>query len=192
MSRLREYLEAQGKRTTNTPRRGNSSLGKNGLILEGFDELMEKILEMPDKMKAGVLRSIIRKNMLPVAESIKSVTPTRFKGSKGNGKPKQKGPIGKGKWRLPAGNLRRSIGVKTFSKGANVSGYAGINVGQGSSGYSDGWYGAFIVRGTKTMPPNNFIRRGAEIAIPKAQADLETEVAAYIKRNAKKLGLDAR
>ena len=154
--------------------------------LEGWDEFINVVKQMPDKMKATAMRGIILKNMKPIAATIKANTPKRDASSyQGNIKRKKKdGSISTES--LP-GNLQKSIGVKTFGKGTDIAGYAGIQKKK-----NDGWYGFFVERGTKHISKNPFIARSSAQAVPTAMTNLQTDIKDYIVDNAKKLGLDAK
>ena len=154
--------------------------------LEGWDEFINAVKQMPDKMKATAMRGIILKNMKPIAAAIKTNTPKRDLGSyQGNIKRKRKD--GSISTESMPGNLQKSIGVKTFGKGTEISGYAGIQKKK-----NDGWYGFFLERGTKNVAKNPFIARSAAIAVPLATENLSNDISTYIVDNAKKLGLDAK
>jgi HK97 gp10 family phage protein len=152
--------------------------------LEGFDEFLKAVQAMPDQMKTKTMREIIKKNMTPIATSIKNQAPihkdlrtvTRIRKSDGK------------VFKYTAGNLRRSIDVRTFARNGEVTGYAGIN----KKNIADGYYGFFLERGTKTIPKNPFISRAAAVTVPLAAETLQTDVKNYIVKNAKKLGLDAK
>ena len=170
---------------------------KNNVTLDGFDEFLNLIKEMPDKMKIKAMSGIIRKNLKPVAAAIKANTPVRKSTFKGTVIRKRKD--GSVSTKAEVGNLKASIGVKTFrSQSKGVTGYAGINNGKVSEEddnlfrTKDGWYGFFLERGTKKIPKNPFISRAAAMSVPLASESLQTDIKNYIVDNAKKLGLDAK
>lgn len=155
-----------------------------GIRLEGFDSFIKAVEKMPDNMKASVMRGIIKKNMAPIALSIKNQAPVRSQFYT----KKRKDKAGNVRAEYTPGNLRRSIDVRTFGRGTAVTGYAGIQ----KMGIADGYYGFFIERGTKYIPKNPFITRAASITVPIAADNLATDVRNYIVKNAQKLGLDAK
>jgi HK97 gp10 family phage protein len=182
MSRYREYLGQQGYRRTGAKQ-------SKGVELEGFEDWIFKVKSMSDKMKVKVMKDIIKKNMEPIKFAIKANTPIR-KSSHFQGTIKRKRKGGAISSESEVGNLYKSIGIRTFSRGTEVTAYAGIQKGRGEK--FDGWYGFFIERGTKHMAKNPFIARSAAISIPLAEKNLEEDVKGYIVSNAKKLGLDAK
>ena len=166
--------------------------------LEGFEDFLKAVQNMPDKMKAKTMREIIAKNLKPVALSIKNQAPIRKTTYKGQVVRKRKD--GTTSTISLAGNLRNSIGVKTFGK-VEVAGYAGIqngkSIGKDEKGISkgktnDGWYGFFLERGTKYIAKNPFISRAASMTVPLAAENMQTDIKNYIVKNAQKLGLDAK
>ena len=156
----------------------------SGVKLEGWDEFIKAVQAMPDKMKSKAMRGIIAKNMKPIAETIKNNTPVR---TGYQGKIVRKRKDGSISTESMPGNLKKSIGVKTFGRGTEVTGYAGIQKKK-----NDGWYGWFLERGTKNIPRNPFIERSAAIAVPLAAEKLSEDVTNYIIDNGKKLGLDIK
>jgi HK97 gp10 family phage protein len=157
-----------------------------GVRLEGWENFISTVSKLGDSVKTKAMRGIIAKNMKPVAKAIKNNTPTRdINAYQGSIKRKRKdGSISTDS--MP-GNLKKSIGVKTFGKGMEVSGYAGIQKKK-----NDGWYGFFVERGTKHIAKNPFIQQAAASAIPAAAEMLSKDTTDYIIQNAKKLGLDAK
>jgi HK97 gp10 family phage protein len=154
--------------------------------LEGWDQFINSVKALSNDMKPKVIKDIIRKNMLPIAKTIKANTPIR-KADQYQGTIVRKRKDGSTSTESSPGNLKKSIGVKTFGKGENITGYAGIQKRR-----NDGWYGFFIERGTKTMGKNPFIARSSAIATPAAANNLSKDVTDYIVKNARKLGLDAK
>lgn len=157
--------------------------------LVGFDQVLQAVRNLPDKMKVKAMKGIMGKNMKPIAQGIKSVTPKsdlndRIKKNRKGQNLKDK----KGKdIILKSGNLQKSIGTRTFSRGTDVSAYAGIN----KKGRYDGYYGFFIARGTKHISKDDFISRGANPKIATAANNLSSDITDYIVKNARQLGLNA-
>ena len=154
-----------------------------GIKLEGFDDFLKAVQNMPDKMKKKTMVEIMKKNLKPVALAIKNQTPISSKLYHKRTR-KSDGKV----FETTAGNLRRSIDVKGFSSGDNPTAYAGIQ----KKNKADGYYGYFIERGTKNIPKNPFISRAAAMSVPLASEALQTDIKNYIVDNAKKLGLDAK
>ena len=158
--------------------------------LVGFDQVLQAVRNLPDKMKVKAMKGIMGKNMKPIAQGIKSVTPKsdlndRIKKNRKGQNLKDK----KGKdIILKSGNLQKSIGTRTFSRGTDVSAYAGIN----KKGRYDGYYGFFIARGTKHISKDDFISRGANPKIATAANNLSSDITDYIVKNARQLGLKAQ
>ena len=158
----------------------------NRFELQGFDQFIKAVQTMPDRMKSNAMRGIIAKNMKPISEAIKANAPVRNSSSY-QGSIKRKRKDGSISTESMPGNLKKSIGVKTFGKGTEISGYAGIQKKK-----NDGWYGFFIERGTKHIAKDPFIARSAAATIPLATEHLTTDIKDYIVTNAQKLGLDAK
>jgi len=154
----------------------------SAIKLEGFDELLNAVKQLPDKTKKTFIAGIMRKNMKPIAAAIKAIAPVRDR----QGAITRKRKDGTISTQSESGNLQKSIGIKTFTRG-EVTAYAGIQKRK-----NDGWYGFFVERGTKYQSPQNFIQRGASMTVPKAADNLTTDIKDYIVSNAKKLGLDAK
>jgi len=171
MSRFRE---------TATPQRG--------IALEGFDDWIFKVKSMGDKMKAKVMKDIIKKNMQPVVFAIKANTPIR-KSKHYQGTITRKRKNGDISSQAEVGNLYKSIGTRAFGT-TEISVYAGIQKGRGLK--NDGWYGFFLERGTKNIGKRPFIAKAAAISVPIAEANLSEDIKGYIVSNAQKLGLDAK
>lgn len=161
-------------------------MGITAVKLEGWDEFIKTVQQLPDKMKTKAMRGIIAKNMKPVAAAIKSNTPTRDH-SQYQGAIIRKRKDGSTSTSSRPGNLKKSIGVKTFGKGTEVTGYAGIQKKK-----NDGWYGWFVERGTKNIAKNPFIAQAAASSVPLATENLSNDVRDYIVANGKKLGLDIK
>lgn len=171
---------------------------KNNVQLEGFDEIIKHISQMGDQMKTNVIRGIIRQSMKPIAEAIKSNAPIRSAESH-QGIITRKRKDGTASTKSKVGNLRDSIGVRTFAtQSRGITGYAGINNGKVVEAddnlhrEKDGWYGWFVERGTKYQSKNAFISRSAAATVPMATNNLEQEITKYIVKNAQKLGLEAK
>jgi len=153
--------------------------------LQGFDEFLSKVKHLPDKTKGSVMAGIIRKNLQPVSAAIKAAAPIRSTGSKSTRIRKRKD--GSISTMSDVGNLKKSIGIKTFNNRKGVAGYAGIQ----KRGKVDGWYGIFPERGTKYQAAKPFIKPAAAKTVPQAAENLANDTAEYLVKNAKKLGLDA-
>jgi HK97 gp10 family phage protein len=158
----------------------------NKFELQGFDGFIKAVQTMPDKMKSKAMREIIAKNMKPISEAIKANTPVR-KSTSYQGSIKRKRKDGSISTESMPMNLKKSIGVKTFGKGTEINGYAGIQKKK-----NDGWYGFFIERGTRNISKDPFIARAASASVPIAAEHLTTDIKDYIVNNAQKLGLDAK
>lgn len=158
----------------------------SALKIEGFDEFIKAVEQLPDKMKTQHIGGLIKKNMQIIASTIKSNTPV----SKSNKIRKRYRKGGELAAEYSSGNLKRSIGVKIIkTKDGQVSGWAGIQKKRGA----DGYYGFFLERGTKYInPPLRFIEKSAAIAVPISKNNLETDITEYIVKNAQKLGLNAK
>lgn len=162
-------------------------MNTSGIKLEGWDEFLQAVQKLPDNMKKNHIAGLIRKNMKPVAEAIKAKTPERKEGGT-RGVVIRRRKDGSISTASSEGNLKRSIGVKTFGKGNEVTGYAGLQKGANA----DGWYGFFLERGTKYISKRPFIAPAAAISVPAAAENLANDAAEYIVKNAQKLGLDAK
>lgn len=153
--------------------------------LEGFPEFLKLVEQMPDKLKKREMAAIIRRNLKPVADSIREIAPSRKTTNTIKRRSKKSGQV---LAEYSAGNLKRSIGVRIFSRGEDVTGYAGPH----NRKSADGYYGFFLERGTKTISPIRFIERAASVSAPKAKEELLNDINTHIVNSAKRLGLDAR
>lgn len=154
--------------------------------LQGFDNFINAVKQMPDKMKAKTLVDIMKVNLKPVATSIKANAPVRKENQS------QKAIVRKRKdgsisTISEVGNLKKSIGVKGFVGRGEPAAYAGIQKRK-----NDGWYGWFVERGTKYQTKNAFIQRSAAATVPLASENLQEDIRKYIVKNAQKLGLDSK
>ena len=155
--------------------------------LQGFDKFIEQVNKLPDTVKGSVMAGIMRKNLTPVANAIKAKAPVRDKRfSKSTRIRKRKD--GSVSTSSEVGNLKRSIGIKTFNTKKGVTAYAGIQ----KRGKVDGWYGSMVERGTKYQAAQPFIAPAAASTVPSATKSLEQDTTDYIIKNARKLGLDAK
>lgn len=161
-------------------------MNNSGIKLEGFDEFIKTVSKLGDSVKTKAMRGIIAKNMKPIAQAIKVNTPVRSLNSY-QGKITRKRKDGSISTESMPGNLKKSIGVKTFGKGVQVTGYAGIQKRK-----NDGWYGYILERGSRNISRRPFILPAANTAVPMASANLSKDTTDYIIANAKKLGLDAK
>lgn len=163
-----------------------------GIQLEGFEEFLNAVKQMPDKMKKREITGIMKMNLRPVVKAIKTNTPvsgyTHVRKTK-NVYHKRTGELKRASvtHTYESGNLKRSIGVKAFTKGDNPTVFAGIQKGK-----NDGWYGFFVERGTKHIAARNFIAQAAAVSVPTATENLQNDIRNYIVKNAKRLGLDAK
>ena len=169
--------------------------------LVGFDQVLQAVRNLPDKMKVKAMKGIMGKNMKPVAQGIKTAAPTRENGGvysktgqkvyQGKANPrntKSKREGNASAYNTLPGNAKKSIGTKAFSKGTQVSVYAGINKNK----RYDGWYAFFVARGTKHISKDDFISRGANPKIATAANNLSSDITDYIVKNARQLGLNAQ
>lgn len=161
-------------------------MGISAIKLEGWDEFIKAVETLPDKMKKQNIAAMMKKNLQPVKETIKNMTPVRNEKSH-QGKIVRYRKNGSISTESLPGNLKRSIGLRQFTKGEDVSVYAGIQKGR-----NDGWYGYFVERGTRTQKGQHFIEEAATLSMPTAADNLTTDIKDYIINNAKKLGLDAK
>lgn len=153
--------------------------------LEGMDAIYKAINQLPEQMKPKVIKGIMRDNMKPIARAIKDRAPVRDESSY-QGTIYRKRKDGSISTASKVGNLKRSIGVRTFGK-EKISAYAGIQHNK-----NDGWYGFFVERGTKNQPKRPFIAPAAAATVPKAKEDLGNDITNYIVKNGQKLGLDIK
>jgi len=168
--------------------------------LIGFDRIVAAVRQMPDKVKVKAMKGIMSKNMKPIVQGIKAATPSRADGGyytsthqkvhQGKANPRHKRTkyeSNASAYNTLPGNAKKSIGTKAFSKGQLVTTYAGINKRKNV----DGWYAFFVARGTKHISKDDFISRGANPQMNKAANNLEKDIAEYLVKNARKLGLNA-
>lgn len=164
--------------------------------LVGFDQVLQAVRALPDKMKTKAMKAIMVKNQQPLVKGIKAIAPNRGDGGKYGNRNKQLNAANSRKskgvkssaYNTMPGNLQKSIGAKAFGKGTQIDSYAGIQ----KKGKYDGWYGFFVARGTQHISKNDFISRGAAPQMQTAANNLSDDITRYIVSNAQRLGLNAR
>ena len=154
--------------------------------LEGFKEFTEQVKKLGESQKKTVLAAIMRKNLQPVASAIRTLAPVRNERQRVIIRYRKNGSVST---ESSNGNLRRSIGVKSFTGRGTVAAYAGIM----NKKAADGWYGEFVIRGTEHIKRKNpFIQRAANYTLPAANRNLGKDINEYIIKNGQKLGLDIK
>lgn len=152
--------------------------------------LKAALIKLKRSAQASIVGGIVRKNVVPLVRTMKELAPERAPDmfyvksrKKVNTNPAKR--LGK---TYEAGNLKKSIGTRTFTGRGDLAVYVGPNKG---STY-DGWYAMFQELGTKTtgfggpISPNPFIKRSADATMPVIVNNLEKDTAEYIERLAKK------
>ena len=165
--------------------------------LEGFKEFTEQVKKLGESQKKTVLAAIMRKNLKPVANAIRVLAPVRNERERTIVRYRKNGTVST---RSEIGNLKRSIGVRSFTQRSGISAYAGIMNGKGvedeggnKSRKNDGYYGEFVIRGTSHIKRKNpFIQRAANYTLPAANRNLGKDINEYIIKNGQKLGLDIK
>jgi len=159
----------------------------SNVTLEGFPEFLAAVKNMGDSMKKKVMAGIMRKNLETVAGAIRAGAPIR-KSSLYQGKIIRRRKDGSVSTESMPGNLKKSIGVRTFTRREEVAAYAGIQHKKGN----DGWYGFFVERGTREQAKQPFIAQAAAHSVPAATVYLQTDIVNYIAKEGKKLGLNVQ
>jgi hypothetical protein len=167
--------------TTSTGFRGGFS---TTVRVEGIDNVLSKLRQLPDKLTRNILLQAYRKSTKPMIKSIRSKTPrakTALKriDAKGNEQVYQ------------PGNLAKSIG--------NITGkskvYPNILVGAraGVTRKNDGFYAHFVHEGHRTASgsmteKDPFIDKGFQATKVIVARSVEKNLVVIIEKKAKKLG----
>lgn len=154
--------------------------------IEVNSKVLEKNLKRFSRsVSARAIVGIIKLNAKPLVSAIKQGAPERPK----EGKPNKRF----GKVYYP-GNLKRSVGTKSFTRGSDSMGDLSVYVGANKGTVADGWYAKFVELGTQgragrgRITPNPFIARAAQREVPNMKRDLEKDIATYTTKLAKRLG----
>lgn len=139
--------------------------------ITGTDSLDTIFQKLPNQFNRKIMMSIFRKAAAPVNRAIKSNTPVRSsKKPIRSGNKQIKGAATSGiRW---PGNLKASIG-NIAGKGKYPTLYVGPRMG--SKYKNDGWYGKFLINGTKYIKANPFVGKAWESTKGKAEQIVEKD-----------------
>lgn len=177
--------------------------------------LLKKFEQLEQSVKHKELVNILHRQAKPLVKPIQEAAPKHRSSYTYNGKTQKKGLINRYKLqpksqRKPGrtdgvksgqgtiydtyerGNLAMSHGVIKGKKGRSKTTptvYVGPRV-KGSIKY-DGWYGWFLIKGTKYIAPNPYIERAARPMLRTVETKISKEAINYIKKRAIKLGFYA-
>ena len=135
--------------------------------LQGLGQLRKDIEKLADdKDKRKEILKILRRQAAPVLQAVKANTPVADKAQQG-------------KYPHEPGNLRESIKIFTGRSKTNPAVYIGPKVGRGAK--NDGYYGWFLIEGTKTIAPNDFIGDAFKPFRESSRTQLSDKLARYIE-----------
>ena len=156
--------------------------------IEGFDTVFRSILELEnDVKKANAIKAILRKQSAPALRSIKG----KVKDATRN----VTKTTGGGVYTYTPGNLSRSMRIKTKGRDYPTA-FIGAHVPKKSSADS-GYYSSFVQYGTKKKKggiknTNDFVKKAGEDTQNQIGNNASEELAKYIKRKARRIGLQAK
>lgn len=170
-------------------------------------QLRMRLNKLKRSAQNNVVGGIIRKNVVPLVRTMKELAPERaenmfYISSK---KKVSTSPNKRAGKPYKAGNLKKSIGTKTFS---GYKGDLAVYVGPHHASQYDGWYAMFLELGTKGyggpigagrgrkqdrqkyngagIQATHFISKAANATVPTITNNLEKDTAEYIERLARK------
>ncbi len=155
------------------------SNGKSIIQVEGFEQLQQKIKQLPDKVKKREVLKILGQAANPTVKAARTQAPQSKK---------QHVQAGKRTYKIvQPGNLKKSIGkIKGKRGGAKVN--AVLYVGPRSKGRKhDGFYGAFVHGGTKLQKENKFMDRAYAQTKGLVTQESEKRIAKYLDKQITKL-----
>lgn len=161
---------------------------KFGFEVKGFEQVTKKLLALPDKIKKDkinvIQRRVAKKLIVPAVAAAAPIADKIVTRKTRDGNVADT---------YDPGNLAESIVAITGKRGqskVNPTIYVGPGLGKRKD--ADGYYGFFVVKGTKRIAPNDFITRGGGPVLPRAKAEIEKGIVDFIVREGRKLGLDMR
>lgn len=158
--------------------------------LQGWDDFLKQVKKLGDAPKRTEMNKVLRRVAKPTLAAAKQATPIEKKGRTVTRRTKS----GQ-EYKYEPGNLQKSIKTITVSK-RNSRGNPRVVVGpkvgrRGRTIPNDGFYGFFLIRGTKHIKSQkNWIHE----AFHNTNADKRTMDALqkYLVKQAKKLGFNAK
>lgn len=154
-------------------------MSKSIYQIEGFDQLQQKIKQLPDKVKKREVLKILGQAANPTVKAARSQAPVSNKPHWQAGKRTKK--------LIQPGNLRKSIG-KIRGKRGSAKVNAVLYVGPRSKGRkNDGWYGAMVHGGTVKQQANPFMDRAYNQTKGLVTQDSEKRIAKYLNKQIQRL-----
>jgi hypothetical protein len=152
--------------------------------VEGLDEIAKVIKELPDKMKKKEVQKIYARQLEPVKRALEHAAPTADKTVTYHRNKSIKFDIG---------NLGRSMRIFKGKGTENTWVFVGAQVRKPEG---SGYYSHFVQYGTKgkygIKRKNDFVGNTKDAMGDSLYKSASEETRKYIKRKAKRMGLDAR
>tara|TARA_R110000868_G_scaffold108761_4_gene296613 strand:- start:4113 stop:4610 length:498 start_codon:yes stop_codon:yes gene_type:complete len=154
----------------------------SSFAIEGMDELIRKIKALPDRTKRLEVLKILRRQMNPIKKAVRDNTPIATRSSSRSvksvgGQPKR--------YKYEPENLKKSIGIFTGKSRLMPAVYVGPAMG--AKRKYDGYYGFFVIYGTKFMKGDDFVRKAAAPLIQNVTKVMTTDLKKYIDKRIKQL-----
>lgn len=150
--------------------------------IEGMDKVINMIRTLPDRTKRLEILKILRRQVEPIKEAVKKNTPVydytvkrRVKGASTV-------------YEYKPGNLKESISIFSGKSRNFPTVYVGPAMGVKKK--YDGYYGFFVIYGTKNgIEGNDFVRKGASNVLPSVTNEATQKLKKYIEGKIKRQGL---
>lgn len=164
-------------RTTSTTSTKTANLSDNGgVTIEGMDEVIAKIKNLPDRTKRLEVLKILRRQMQTIKEAVKANTPVGTHASSRRVKSGQS-------YKYEVGNLKESIGI--FTGKSKFRPMVFVGPAMGARKKHDGFYAFWVIYGArhyKNAKPNDFVRQGAAPYMKAVTGQMTDKLKKYIDK----------
>ena len=150
--------------------------------IEGMQELTAKIKALPDRTKRLEVLKILRRQMNPIKKAVKDATPVATRASSRSVK-----SVGgeKKTYKYEPENLKKSIGIFTGKSKYFPAVYVGPAMGVKKR--YDGYYGFFVIYGTKFIKGTDYVRKTAAPLLPNVTKVMTSDLKKYIDKRIQQL-----
>lgn len=149
--------------------------------IEGWNEVVDAIKQLPDKVKVREVKKILRRQAKPALRALDRNTPFRESGR----------TVKRGDNEYKPGNLKRSNRIKLRGKDYPTA-FVGAHVPsrRAKKTAGSGYYGYFIQygKGTHKNKPNDYVQRTRDQVHDELGDNASEELKKYIAKEARKLG----
>ena len=152
--------------------------------IEGWEEVIMAIKQMPDKVKANEIKKILRRQAKPALRALDSKTPFRESGR----------DIKRGNNVYKPGNLKRSNRIKTRGKDYPTA-FVGAHVPSARAKKTEGsgYYGYFLQYGLgRHKEPNDYVQEARDEVATTLGKSASEELKRYIAKKAIKMGFEVK